>query len=83
MYYLKKKTLMKKMMYVAVALIALSFASCGNRKAAAEAAQQDSIRLADSLAAVAQEEATAAREAAAAAALAADTTALDTVTVAK
>jgi hypothetical protein len=67
---------MKKMMYVAVALIALSFASCGNKKADAEAAKQDSIRIADSIAAVEQ-------EAAAAAEMPADTTAMDTTAVAQ
>ena len=52
---------MKKLVWMAAAIIAVSFASCGN-KAAADAAQakQDSIRVADSIAAVAQQQAEAA-----------------------
>ena len=58
---------MKKLVLMAVAMVAVSFASCGGNKAAdAEQAKADSIRIADSIAAV---------EAAAAAA--ADTTATD------
>ena len=59
---------------MAVAIVAVSFASCGNKQADAEKAAADSIRIADSIAAV---EAAAAEEAAAAAA--ADTLATDSV----
>lgn len=55
---------MKKLVLMAVAIVAVSFASCGNKAADAAKAQQDSIRIADSIAAV---------EAAAAEAAAADT----------
>ena len=37
---------------MAVAIVAVSFASCGNKAADAAKAQQDSIRIADSIAAV-------------------------------
>ena len=63
---------MKKLVLMAVAIVAVSFASCGNKAADAAKAQQDSIRIADSIAAV---EAAAAEEAAAAA----DTLATDSV----
>ncbi len=65
---------MKKLVLMAVAIVAVSFASCGNKAANAEQATADSIRIADSIAAV---EAAAAEEAAAAAA--ADTLATDSV----
>ncbi len=63
---------MKKLVLMAVAIVAVSFASCGNKQADAEKAAADSIRIADSIAAV---------EAAAAAAdsLNADSTATETV----
>ena len=56
------------------AIAAVSFASCGNKQAEAEKAAADSIRIADSIAAV---EAAAAEAAAAAA----DTTATDSAAV--
>ena len=62
---------MKKLVLVAVAIVAVSFASCGNKAADAAKATADSIRIADSIAAV---------EAAAAEA-AADTTTVDSVAV--
>ena len=65
---------MKKLVLMAVAIVAVSFASCGNEAADAAKAIADSIRIADSIAAV---EAAAAEEAAAAAA--ADTLATDSV----
>ena len=43
---------MKKLVLMAVAIAAVSFASCGNKAADAAKAQQDSIRIADSIAAV-------------------------------
>lgn len=63
---------MKKLVLMAAAIVAVSFASCGNKAANAEQATADSIRIADSIAAV---------EAAAAAAdsLNADSTATETV----
>ena len=67
---------MKKLVLMAAAIVAVSFASCGNKAANAEQATADSIRIADSIAAV---EAAAAEEAAAAAA--ADTLATDSVAV--
>ncbi|WP_071150485.1 PG1828 family lipoprotein [Bacteroides ndongoniae] len=60
---------MKKLVLMAAAIVAVSFASCGNKAANAEQAAADSIRIADSIAAV---------EAAAAAA---DTTAQDSAAV--
>jgi len=65
---------MKKLVLMAVAIVAVSFASCGNKAANAEQATADSIRIADSIAAV---------EAAAAVAAAsvADTTATDSAAV--
>ena len=63
---------MKKLVLMAVAIVAVSFASCGNKAADAAKATADSIRIADSIAAV---------EAAAAEAAAADTTTVDSVTV--
>ena len=65
---------MKKLVLMAAAIVAVSFASCGNKAANAEQATADSIRIADSIAAV---EAAAAEAAAAAAA--ADTLATDSV----
>ncbi len=59
---------------MAVAIVAVSFASCGNKAANAEQATADSIRIADSIAAV---EAAAAE----AAASVADTTAVDSAAV--
>ena len=63
---------------MAVAIVAVSFASCGNKAANAEQATADSIRIADSIAAV---EAAAAEAAAEAAASVADTTAVDSAAV--
>ena len=65
---------MKKLVLMAVAIAAVSFASCGNKAADAAKATADSIRIADSIAAV---------EAAALEAeqAAADTTATDSVAV--
>ena len=52
---------MKKLVWMAAAIIAVSFASCGNKAAAdAAKAKQDSIRVADSIAAVEQAQAEAA-----------------------
>ena len=68
---------MKKLVLMAAAIVAVSFASCGNKAANAEQATADSIRIADSIAAV--EEAAAAEAAAAAAA--ADTVAVDSAAV--
>lgn len=62
---------MKKLVLMFVAIAAVSFASCGNKAADAAKATADSIRIADSIAAV---------EAAAAEA-AADTTTVDSVAV--
>ena len=59
---------------MAVAIVAVSFASCGNKAANAEQATADSIRIADSIAAV---EAAAAE----AAASVADTSAVDSAAV--
>ena len=67
---------MKKLVLMAAAIVAVSFASWGNKAADAAKAQQDSIRIADSIAAV---EAAAAEAAAAAAA--ADTVAVDSAAV--
>ena len=64
---------MKKLVLMAVAIVAVSFASCGNKAADAAKATQDSIRIADSIAAV--------EAAAAEAAAAADTTATDSAAV--
>ena len=58
---------------MAVAIVAVSFASCGNKAANAEQATADSIRIADSIAAV--------EAAAEAAASVADTTAVDSAAV--
>ena len=63
---------MKKLVLMAVAIVAVSFASCGNKQADAEKAAADSIRIADSIAAV---------EEAAEAAAAADTVAVDSAAV--
>ena len=65
---------MKKLVLMAVAIVAVSFASCGNKAANAEQATADSIRIADSISAV---EAAAAE----AAASVADTTATDSAAV--
>ena len=43
---------MKKLVLMAAAIVAVSFASCGNKAANAEQATADSIRIADSIAAV-------------------------------
>ena len=43
---------MKKLVLMAVSIVAVSFASCGNKAADAAKATQDSIRIADSIAAV-------------------------------
>lgn len=66
---------MKKLVLMAVAIVAVSFASCGNKAANAEQATADSIRIADSIAAAVE---AAAAEAAAAVA---DTTAADSAAV--
>ena len=68
---------MKKLVLMAVAIVAVSFASCGNKQADAEKATADSLRIADSIAEV-EEAAAAAAEAAAAAA---DTVAVDSAAV--
>ena len=70
---------MKKLVLMAVAIVAVSFASCGNKQADAEKAAADSIRIADSIAAV--EAAAEAEQAAAQAAdsLNADSTATEAV----
>lgn len=65
---------MKKLVLFAAIVAAVSFASCGNKAADAEKATADSIRIADSIAAV---EAAAAE----AAAQATDTTATDSAAV--
>ncbi len=72
---------MKKLVLMAVAIVAVSFASCGNKAADAEQAQQDSIRIADSIAAVEAAAAEAEQAAAQAAAdsLNADSTATEVV----
>ena len=63
---------MKKLVLMAAAIVAVSFASCGGNKAAnAEQAAADSIRIADSIAAAQAAEAT----------VEADTTAQDTTAV--
>jgi rRNA maturation endonuclease Nob1 len=67
---------MKKLVLMAVAIVAVSFASCGNKAADAAKATADSIRIADSIAAV---EAAALEAEQAAAAAAADTLATDSV----
>ena len=64
---------MKKLVLMAVAIVAVSFASCGNKAADAAKATADSIRIADSIAAV--------EAAAAEAAAAADTTTVDSIAV--
>lgn len=64
---------MKKLVLMAAAIVAVSFASCGNKAANAEQATADSIRIADSIAAV--------EAAAAEAAAAMDTVTVDSVTV--
>ena len=66
---------MKKLVLMAVAIVAVSFASCGNKAADAAKATADSIRIADSIAAVEAAAAEAAAEAAA------DTTTVDSVAV--
>ena len=71
---------MKKLVLMAAAIVAVSFASCGNKAANAEQATADSIRIADSIAAVEAAVEAAAAEAAAAAA-AADTVAVDSAAV--
>ncbi|WP_294473789.1 hypothetical protein [uncultured Bacteroides sp.] len=70
---------MKKLVLMAVAIVAVSFASCGNKAADAQKATADSIRIADSIAAV-EAAALEAEQAAAQAtdSLAADSTATET-----
>lgn len=68
---------MKKLVLMAVAIVAVSFASCGNKAADAAKATADSIRIADSIAAV--EAAALEAEQAAADSLNADSTATETV----
>ena len=72
---------MKKLVLMAVAIVAVSFASCGNKADDAAKAQQDSIRIADSIAAVEAAAAEAEQAAAQAAAdsLNADSTATEAV----
>ena len=71
---------MKKLVLMAVAIVAVSFASCGNNAAAAAKAQQDSIRIAYSIAAVEAAAAEAEQAAAQAAdSLNADSTATEAV----
>ena len=62
---------MKKLVLVFAAIAAVSFASCGNKAADAAKAEADSIRIADSIAAV--------EAAAAEAAAAMDTATVDSV----
>ncbi len=69
---------MKKLVLMAVAIVAVSFASCGNKAADAAKATADSIRIADSIAAV-EAAALEAEQAAAADSLNADSTATETV----
>ena len=64
---------MKKLVLVFASIAAVSFASCGNKAAEAAKAEADSIRIADSIAAV--------EAAAAEAAAAMDTVTVDSVTV--
>ena len=64
---------MKKLVLVFAAIAAVAFASCGNKAAEAAKAEADSIRIADSIAAV--------EAAAAEAAAAMDTVTVDSVTV--
>ncbi|MEG0037637.1 MULTISPECIES: hypothetical protein [Bacteroides] len=64
---------MKKLVLMFVAIVAVSFASCGNKAADAEKATADSIRIADSIAAV--------EAAAAEAAAAVDTTVVDSASI--
>lgn len=64
---------MKKLVLVFAAIAAVSFASCGNKAAEAAKAEADSIRIADSIAAV--------EAAAAEAAAAMDTVTVDSVAV--
>ena len=71
---LKSKKKMKKLVLMAAAMVAISFASCGNKAADAEQARQDSIRIADSLKNVEAQQA--------AAAAAADSTAADSTATA-
>jgi len=52
LYYVLKVKKMKKLVLMAAAIVAVSFASCGNKAANAEQATADSIRIADSIAAV-------------------------------
>lgn len=66
---------MKKLVLMAVAIVAVSFASCGNKAANSEQAAADSIRIADSIATVE------AAQAEAAAAAANDTVAVDSAAV--
>lgn len=71
---------MKKLVLMAVAIVAVSFTSCGNKAADAAKAQQDSIRIADSIAAVEAAAAEAEQAAAQAAdSLNADSTATEAV----
>mgnify|MGYP000679068902 FL=1 len=71
---------MKKLVLMFVAIAAVSFASCGNKAADAEKATADSIRIADSIAAVEAAAAEAEQAAAQAAdSLNADSTATEAV----
>lgn len=71
---------MKKLVLMFVAIAAVSFASCGNKAADAAKAQQDSIRIADSIAAVEAAAAEAAAQAAQADSTSADSAATTTAT---
>ena len=71
---------MKKLVLMAAAIVAVSFASCGNKAANAEQATANSIRIADSIAAVEAAAAEAEQAAAQAAdSLNADSTATEAV----
>lgn len=71
---------MKKLVLMFVAIAAVSFASCGNKAADAAKAQQDSIRIADSIAAVEAAAAEAAAQAAQADSLGGDSATTTTAT---
>jgi hypothetical protein len=80
LYYVLKVKKMKKLVLMAAAIVAVSFASCGNKAANAEQATADSIRIADSIAAVEAAAAEAEQAAAQAAdSLNADSTATEAV----
>ena len=74
---------MKKLVLMFVAIAAVSFASCGNKAADAAKAQADSIRMADSIAAVEAAAAEAAAQTAQGDSAQADTAAAATTTTAQ